>query len=243
MGTLFGLLMPAIGYVRWVANRTHCQNNLHQQGLAVLGYEAVNDGLPPLAAGGPCPALYLPYGVCHGMYAYIAPQLGEGGRAAQYNWRVSADDPANAAAVAGFIGVLRCPMSDDTDPNAPGGGGSDYGPVSVNAMLIDLGFVPPGVVPEGALLPNNRAHSVEIADGTSTTLMLSESAGAMPWATTATTVPARMVISGFAGPHGDGLNVCMADGSVRVLRAGGDPAIYARMATRAGGEAVPDGGY
>jgi prepilin-type N-terminal cleavage/methylation domain-containing protein/prepilin-type processing-associated H-X9-DG protein len=236
IGIVMGLLLPAISHARWAAARSRCQSNLRQQGLAVLNYEACTGGLPPLAAAGP--GLGLPDGVCHGMYAYVLPYLDEGARVAQYRWDLSADDPGNAVAVAGAIGVLRCPLADEIDPDSPGGGGADYGPVYVNSMLIDLGFVPAGVAPEGALLTNARAQMADIVDGTSTTLMLSESAGSSPWATTSTAVPARMVISGFAGPHVSGLNVCMADGSVRVLKAGTNPALLARLATRSGGEPV-----
>ena len=238
-GILLGLLLPAISYARWSAARSRCQNNLRQQGLAVLAYEAVNCALPPAAAGGPCPALNLKNNVTHGMYAYVLPFLGEGSRATQYRWDLSADDPGNAAATAGYIGILRCPLAVDTDGDAPGGGGCDYGPVLVNAMLIDLGFLPDGV-PGGALQTNAPGLMSDIADGASTTLLLSESAGSNPWATTATTVPVRMVISGFAGPHQTGINVCMADGSVRTLPAGGNPGVFARLATRAGGEPVGD---
>jgi prepilin-type processing-associated H-X9-DG protein len=242
MAVLIGLLLPAVSYARWAAARSKCQNNLRLQGLAVLQYEAVIGALPPLAAAGPCQELHLRDGVGHGMYAYVLPYLDEGVRARQYRWELSADDPKNASAVAGPIAVLRCPLADDTDPEAPGGGGADYGPVDVNATLLDLGLILTGPPPEGALLPNTRARVVDIADGTSTTLLLSESAAANPWATTATPVPARMVVSGFGGPHRNGLNVCMVDGSVRVLKAGADPAILARLATRAGGEPVPDNG-
>jgi hypothetical protein len=35
----------------------------------------------------------------------------------------------------------------------------------------------------------------------------------------------------------------MADGSVRSLKVGADPSILARLATRAGGEVIPDGGF
>ncbi|HEX4589463.1 MAG TPA: DUF1559 domain-containing protein [Gemmataceae bacterium] len=240
IGVLLGLILPAIWHARSAADRAKCQNNLRQQGLAVLSYESVNGGLPPAAAAGPCPALFLPDGVGHGMYAYVLPFLDEAARATQYRWDISADDPGNAGAVAGFIGTLRCPLSDDTDPNAPGGGGADYGPVYVNTMLVDLGFAKSPAAAVGALLTNARGRMADIVDGASTTLLLSESAGAGPWATTGTAVPARMVISGFGGPHRVGLNVCMADGSVRLLPAGANPAVLARLATRAGGEPVGD---
>jgi prepilin-type N-terminal cleavage/methylation domain-containing protein/prepilin-type processing-associated H-X9-DG protein len=238
IGILAGLMLPAIGYARFAAARSRCQSNLHQQGLAVLNYEAANGGLPPLAAVGPDLSLGLQDGVGQGFYAFALPYLDEGGRLTRYRWDLSADDPGNATAVAGFIGVLRCPLSADTDPNGPGGGGADYGPVYANSMLIDLGFVPAGVAPEGALLMGTRAHMADIADGTSTTLLLSESLAANPWASTASPVMARFVIGGNAGPHKSGLNVCMADGSVRTLQPGTDPAILARLATRAGGESA-----
>jgi prepilin-type processing-associated H-X9-DG protein/prepilin-type N-terminal cleavage/methylation domain-containing protein len=243
IGVLMGLILPAIGYARSAAMRSQCQNNLRQQGLAVLNYDAYNGGLPPVAAGGPCPTLGLADGITHGMYAFVAPYLDEGARAAQYRWDLSADDSGNAAAVRGAIGVLRCPLSDDTDPDTPGGGGCDYGPVYVNAMLYDLGLCQSVTAAEGALIQNARGRIADIADGASTTLLLSEAGGSNPWATTATTVPARLVIGGFAGPHGNGVNVCMADGSVRTLKAGADPVVLGRLATRAGGESVPADGW
>jgi prepilin-type N-terminal cleavage/methylation domain-containing protein/prepilin-type processing-associated H-X9-DG protein len=243
IGVLMGLLLPAISYARYAAALSKCQNNLRQQGLAVLNYDAYNGGLPPCAAGGPCPALGLADGITHGMYAFVAPYLDEGARATQYRWDLSADDPGNAPAVSGYISVLQCPFSDPTDPDAPGGGGADYGPVLVNAMLYDLGLCQSVAAAEGALLQNARGRMADIADGASTTLMLAEAGGSNPWATTSTTVPARMVVSGFAGPHLTGVNVCMADGSVKTLRAGADPAVLGRLATRAGGETVPADGW
>ena len=149
IGILIGLLMPAIGYIRFAAARARCQNNLHQQGLAVLNYEAANGGLPPLTAAGPNVALNLPDGVSQGFYAYILPYLDEGARSAQYRWDLSADDLGNAAAVYGAIAVLRCPLQGDLDPSTPGGGGANYGPVLVNSMFIDLGYAPTGSQPTG----------------------------------------------------------------------------------------------
>ncbi|HEY1377578.1 MAG TPA: DUF1559 domain-containing protein [Gemmataceae bacterium] len=240
-GVLLGLLLPAIQYARLAAARTRCQNNLRQQGLAVFGYEAAHGALPPVAACGP--ALGLPDGVSHGLYAYVLPHLDEGSRAARYRWDLAAGDPGNADAVAGTIGLLRCPFGTDDPGDGPGGGASDYGPVLVNSMLIDLGLVLPSVPPVGALLTNARGRMADIADGTSTTLLLSESGGCGGWATPGTAVPARMAVSGFGGPHGCGVIVCMADGSVRPLKPGADPHVLGGLATRAGGEPVPGDAY
>jgi prepilin-type N-terminal cleavage/methylation domain-containing protein/prepilin-type processing-associated H-X9-DG protein len=178
---LIGLLVPAVQKVREAANRTSCQNNLKQIGLAALNFESVNKGLPPRCQ------TFDPY---RGWGVYLLPCIEQNTVFRLYRMDRSFYDPANSAAVAASLSVYSCSSTPggrminlvDVNGNATGtfGGLGDYfAPNSVDAFWWSN---PQRTLAADELEAAAMAHSMvrplsSITDGTSNTLLVSELAG------------------------------------------------------------------
>jgi prepilin-type N-terminal cleavage/methylation domain-containing protein/prepilin-type processing-associated H-X9-DG protein len=101
IGILIGLLLPAVQSARESARRSQCNNNLHQLGLACLGYENARRGMPLLYSS----SNQL------GWTPQILPYFEEGGLAKLYDYSQPWFDAVNAVAVTQEIASMACPSS------------------------------------------------------------------------------------------------------------------------------------
>jgi prepilin-type N-terminal cleavage/methylation domain-containing protein/prepilin-type processing-associated H-X9-DG protein len=111
IGTLIGLLLPAVNASRESARRVSCQNNLRQFGIAILGFESMHKVLPPSGwtqAGPGNPA-----GKYVGWRALILPYIEQTNLHDIYDFRQHWWDPPNVEAGSIDIELFVCPSVPD----------------------------------------------------------------------------------------------------------------------------------
>jgi prepilin-type N-terminal cleavage/methylation domain-containing protein/prepilin-type processing-associated H-X9-DG protein len=149
---LIGMLLPAIQQVREAANRTKCQNNLKQIGLAAVNYHDTENTFP----GQPGFYPLLPYLEQQGLY------------------QVLIDTPASTP-----VSVFACP-SDNGIPipaTVQQPGTNNYFPVT--SYLPNCSALEP-FGQDGVILFNGVVQISGITDGTSNTLLFGETANFNP---------------------------------------------------------------
>jgi prepilin-type N-terminal cleavage/methylation domain-containing protein/prepilin-type processing-associated H-X9-DG protein len=200
IGVLVALLLPAVQTAREAARRSQCQNNLKQTSLAVLNYEDVYRVLPGgMGRFGCCWGTWqvrlLPY-IEQAALAAIY-RNSDGNDATGIRYRVA----PNLTVTQSRIKAWTCPSD---VPNAPNGGITSHNyvvnfgntsyyhePINNGGTNIEFGGSPfmayPGGLATGDDGPATAAEAMtftrlygrpvrlaEITDGTSSTLMLSE---------------------------------------------------------------------
>jgi prepilin-type N-terminal cleavage/methylation domain-containing protein/prepilin-type processing-associated H-X9-DG protein len=191
---LIGLLLPAVQKVREAANKTRCTNNLKQIGLACHSFHDVNQALPPGTSDLPGAART----VRRSWALHILPYVEQGALSNQL------DQWANTTTAVGGVHagkmwwapgretqlkVFMCPSDPHAGKNEtsgtaaePGSGGppelsqgfhgnylscAGEGPLNPPSAVID-DYV------NGVMFANSKVRLVQVADGTSSTLMVSE---------------------------------------------------------------------
>jgi len=190
IGTLMGLLLPAVQRVREAANQTSCRNNLRQIGIALHHFHQAKGHFPP---GYYCETLDLAEveftSPGWGWGAYILPFLDQAPLAEQFQWNLSVEDSPNEAPRMKIVKTFVCPSDFDTGVFRV-----------LNQLNIKIGFAATnsyaacygygGDVGEAAGFGNgvfyrsSRIRVADIRDGASTTLAIGERAAWMcqtPW--------------------------------------------------------------
>jgi prepilin-type N-terminal cleavage/methylation domain-containing protein/prepilin-type processing-associated H-X9-DG protein len=188
---LISLLLPAVQAAREAARRTQCRSNLKQIGIALHNYHDVFRTLPLGNIDAPwfpdstvAPAQYgwspfaalLPFAEQDALYKTLdlgVPEIG--GPNQNYG-----PFPQNLAAIAQVVPLYLCP-SDTFRVVQPGWAPIDY--VACAGTVIDADAGPQN----GAFYSNSHTRFADITDGTSNTVLASESvlgAGGAPFSLT-----------------------------------------------------------
>ena len=208
---------------RWVGSsmdglirRIQSAKNLRQIGLALQNYEEQNGSLPPAATIDPDGRLL------HGWPSLVLPYWESTDKFKQINFSAPWDDPSNQSAIQPQIDLYQNPgVLNQPRP-------SNLIHYAGNAWVLG----------------GDRAWKLaEITDGTASTMLVGEAAGAFrPWADPNNWRNPKLGINrsplGFGGPYPGGANFVFADGHVGFLHNGIDQRVFEALCTPSGGEKV-----
>jgi prepilin-type N-terminal cleavage/methylation domain-containing protein/prepilin-type processing-associated H-X9-DG protein len=178
VGILVGLLLPAVQQVREAARRTDCLNNLKQIGLAIHHYEGVHKRLPP-GMNAPVKAIFPTSNGTWGVMGRILQYIEQGNAAVFVNLEVAYDQPPNSTS--GIpqtrIPTLMCPSDLNDTARLTTAGAIHSWPINyvVNQGTWFVWNPDTGEGGDGVFHPNSTFGLAGIGDGTSNTLMTSES--------------------------------------------------------------------
>ncbi|MBS0205732.1 MAG: DUF1559 domain-containing protein [Planctomycetes bacterium] len=214
IAVLIALLLPAVQQAREAARRTQCKNNLKQIGLAMHNYESTYRLFPAAHLNDDEGQPRISWRVS------ILPFLDEAPRFNRYNSDEPWDGPQNAQLLNPLPQTYACPSNP-----AP----------AVNSCYAAM-------TGSDSIMGSGECVSIsDVKDGLSSTLMIVEACKLnIVWmqpkdidAATFTRVGDPNGISSF---HVGGVNILMADGSVRFMSAATAPQVVQGMISHSGGE-------
>jgi prepilin-type processing-associated H-X9-DG protein/prepilin-type N-terminal cleavage/methylation domain-containing protein len=175
---LLGLLLPAVQKVREAAQRSQCQNNLKQIGLACHSYHESNQCLPP---GYSATAAYPDTTPGWGWAAYLLPYVEQNNLYVQLNF---SQPLQNSSAIQTIVKVYLCPA--DLPPTSAftvtgpiGNTVTTAAPCSYAASVGQDASEVDDPTGDGVFYRNSRTRLTDITDGTSQTSMIGDRAWTM----------------------------------------------------------------
>jgi prepilin-type N-terminal cleavage/methylation domain-containing protein/prepilin-type processing-associated H-X9-DG protein len=182
IGTLMGLLLPAVQRIRETASRLRCKNNLKQIGLALHGYHDRLGSLPP----GYQSQVALDnsdLGPGWGWAALLLADLEQDNLKKQIRFDLQISDPANATVRVAQLAIFICPSEQNRDiftvVDASGNPICEVARGNYTAMNGVLGVTSDAWDNNGAFIRNRGRRLTDITDGLSNTLFVGERASYM----------------------------------------------------------------
>jgi prepilin-type N-terminal cleavage/methylation domain-containing protein/prepilin-type processing-associated H-X9-DG protein len=180
IAVLIGLLLPAVQKVREAAARAKCQNNLKQLSLSMHNYHDANGVLPYGAKTGPNDPYNGPgaWYDGHGWYTGVLPYIEQGSVSALINENLSLSANANEQGRRAKIPLFACPSDIGLQQN-------EWPSVTWARIrgnyVVNFGNTTYGQTAKGGVQFGGAPFQftkgrqlVDIKDGTSNTLMVSE---------------------------------------------------------------------
>lgn len=230
------LVLPAVQQAREAARRTQSKNNIKQMMLALHNYHDVFNAFP----AGTVPNAALKPEERLSWLASILPFVDQAPLYNALDQKAGWNKGKNEGLVSSDIATYLHPGVPKGDP-----GGTNYvGLAGVGADGPTLDAKNPKA---GAFAYDKPRRIQEVRDGTSNTVMISESKRTTPWAqgggSTIRPLTAAPYINGpdgFGGVSFGGANMGLMDGSVRFVSEKIDPKVMEAITTINGGEPVND---
>jgi prepilin-type N-terminal cleavage/methylation domain-containing protein len=259
IGILVALLLPAIQASREAARRVSCVNNEVQLALAIHNYEFHFETLPSGVTNPTGPIRNEPQGLHVSWIVRILPYMEENALFRHFDAGLGAYAPANAQVRATEISTIECP----SEPHEFYNEAQSIAQSSYVGCHNDL-EAPIDTDNHGLLFLNSKIRYGEIEDGSSKTILLSESLispDGLGWVsgTRATlrntgTKPNfgprpdgsagapkvqpsnSLAVGGFSSHHAGGINAALGDGSIHFISDSIDEALLRQLGNRADGQ-------
>jgi prepilin-type N-terminal cleavage/methylation domain-containing protein/prepilin-type processing-associated H-X9-DG protein len=175
ISVLIALLLPAVQSAREAARRIQCTNNLKQIGLAMHNYESIAGAFPLTGVVDPRPVAFAHWVGWSG-HARILPVMEQGPMFNSINFTLPYSQAFNYTVAAASISSFLCPSEKDPSPTPA----SNFfnTPKGVTSYGLNMGdwfvFAAGGPITRGVFSPNISRRFSNFTDGTSNTVLASE---------------------------------------------------------------------